>query len=106
MVEVLPSASPRAAALGRKLNFAIAASTERFSPALTLTVPLMMRDTVLAETPASRATMRKVADWRGRGPLLPGIGTGIFDLTPHPLGVASERVPGPRASCRESPARA
>jgi hypothetical protein len=32
---------------------------------------LMIRDTVLADTPASRATIRKVADWRGRGPLLP-----------------------------------
>ena len=41
----------------------------------------MIRDTVLAETPASRATMRSVADWRGRGPLLPGVAAeGYFDF--------------------------
>jgi hypothetical protein len=34
----------------------------------------MIRDTVLAETPASRATILSVADWRGRGPLLPAAG--------------------------------
>src|SRR5277367_6557004 len=74
MVSVLPRASPRAAAFGRKLNFTIAASTACLRPPLTLTVPLMIRETVLAETPASRATIRSVADWRGRGPLLPGVG--------------------------------
>src|SRR5580698_2017538 len=74
MVNVLPRASPRAEAFGRKSNFAMAASTACFRPLLTLTVPLMIRDTVLAETPASRATIRSVADWRGRGPLLPGVG--------------------------------
>src|ERR1700733_2753779 len=74
MVSVLPRASPRAEAFGRKLNFAMAASTACLRPLLTLTVPLMIRDTVLAETPASRATIRSVADWRGRGPLLPGVG--------------------------------
>jgi hypothetical protein len=41
----------------------------------------MIRDTVLAETPASRATILSVADWRGRGPLLPGVGAeGNFDF--------------------------
>src|SRR6185437_12103459 len=39
---------------------------------LTLTVPLMMRDTVLADTPASRAITLRVTARRGRGPLLPG----------------------------------
>src|SRR5882724_7260267 len=81
MVSVLPRASPRAAAFGRKSNFAIAASTACLRPLLTLTVPLMIRDTVLAETPASRATILSVADWRGRGPLLPGVGAeGNFDF--------------------------
>src|ERR1700730_12329191 len=81
MVNVLPRASPRAAAFGRKSNFAIAASTACLRPLLTLTVPLMIRDTVLAETPASRATILSVADWRGRGPLLPGVGAeGDFDF--------------------------
>src|ERR1700675_2010154 len=81
MVNVLPRASPRAAAFGRKSNFVIAASTACLRPLLTLTVPLMIRDTVLAETPASRATILSVADWRGRGPLLPGVGAeGNFDF--------------------------
>src|SRR5712664_2829448 len=81
MVNVLPRASPRAAAFGRKSNFAIAASTACLRPLLTLTVPLIIRDTVLAETPASRATILRVADWRGRGPLLPGVGAeGNFDF--------------------------
>src|SRR5712664_955975 len=81
MVNVLPRASPRAAAFGRKSNFVIAASTACLRPLLTLTVPLMIRDTVLAETPASRATILSVADWRGRGPLLPGLGAeGNFDF--------------------------
>src|SRR5580692_9984585 len=77
MVRVLPRASPRAAAFGRKSNFTMAASTACLRPLLTLTVPLMIRDTVLAETPASRATIRSVADWRGRGPLLPGVGAEV-----------------------------
>src|SRR5580704_14216244 len=82
MVSVLPRASPRADAFGRKSNFAMAASTACLRPLLTLTVPLMIRDTVLAETPASRATIRSVADWRGRGPLLPGVGAdGSLDFT-------------------------
>src|ERR1700675_790038 len=76
MVSVLPRASPRAAAFGRKSNFAMAASTACLRRWLTLTLPLMIRDTVLAETPASRATILSVADWRGRGPLLPGVGAG------------------------------
>src|SRR6202795_3210132 len=80
MVNVLPRASPRAAAFGRKSNFVIAASTACLRPLLTLTVPLMIRDTVLAETPASRATILSVADWRGRGPLLPGVAAGNFDF--------------------------
>src|SRR6202795_2458049 len=80
MVSVLPRASPRAAAFGRKSNFTIAASTACLRPWLTFTVPLMIRDTVLAETPASRATILRVADWRGRGPLLPGVGAGNFDF--------------------------
>src|SRR5712675_2346462 len=81
MVSVLPRASPRAAAFGRKSNFAMAASTACLRPLLTLTVPLMIRDTVLAETPASRATILSVADCRGRGPLLPGGGPeGNFDF--------------------------
>src|SRR5271154_160541 len=75
MVSVRPRASPRAEAFGRKSNFTMAASTACLRPLLTLTVPLMIRDTVLAETPASRATIRSVADWRGRGPLLPGVCT-------------------------------
>src|SRR3984957_12553848 len=84
MVSVRPRASPRAEAFGRKSNFAMAASTACLRPLLTLTVPLMIRDTVLAETPASRATIRSVADWRGRGPLLPGEGAeGSLDfITP------------------------
>src|SRR5271155_5185627 len=73
MVSVLPRASPRAEAFGRKSNFTMAASTACLRPLLTLTVPLMIRDTVLAETTASRATTRSVADRRGRGPLLPGV---------------------------------
>src|SRR5580658_1709738 len=81
MVSVRPRASPRAEAFGRKSNLAMAASTACLRPLLTLTVPLMIRDTVLAETPASRATIRRVADWRGRGPLLPGVGAeGLLDL--------------------------
>src|SRR5450631_1934007 len=93
MVDVLPRASPRAAAFGRKSNFRMAASTACLSPLLTLTVPLMIRDTVLADTPASRATILKVADWRGRGPLLPGVGAdGNFDF------IGRESPPTPRAS--------
>src|SRR5258706_13975328 len=84
MVSVLPRASPRAAAFGRKSNLAMAASTACLRPLLTLTVPLMIRDTVLAETPASRATIRSVADWRGRGPLLPGVGAGNLDFIRSP----------------------
>src|SRR6202795_5357431 len=85
MVSVLPRASPRAAAFGRKSNFAMAASTACLRRWLTLTLPLMIRDTVLAETPASRATILSVADWRGRGPLLPGVGAGgNFDLISPP----------------------
>src|ERR1700733_7135839 len=72
MVEVFPRARPRAAALGLKSNLTMAASTACLRPSLTLTVPLMMRDTVLADTPASRATIFNVADWRGFGPLLMG----------------------------------
>jgi hypothetical protein len=54
-------------------------------------VPLMIRDTVLAETPASRATILSVADWRGRGPLLPGVGGGNLDFvltSPEPASAA------------------
>src|SRR5258708_37923592 len=80
MVDVFPSARPRAAAFGRKSNFTMAASTACLSPWLTLTVPLMIRDTVLAETPASRATILSVVDWRGRGPLLPGVGAEALRL--------------------------
>src|SRR6266849_5885501 len=92
MVSVLPSASPRAAAFGRKLNFTMAASTACLRPPLTLTVPLMIRDTVLAETPASRATILRVADRRGRGPLLPGVGAeGNFDfISPSAVCVVAE----------------
>src|ERR1044072_2139445 len=55
-----PSASPRAAAFGRKLSLAIAASTACLRSALTFAVPLMMRDTVAMETPASFATISRV----------------------------------------------
>src|SRR5260221_9045491 len=71
MVNVLPSARPRAAAFGQRLNFAMAASTARRSSSLTSTVRLMMREAVLAETPASRATIFSVTEFRGRGPRLP-----------------------------------
>src|SRR5580704_10197630 len=85
MVSVRPRASPRAEAFGRKSNFAMAASTACLRPLLTLTVPLMIRDTVLAETPASRATIRSVADWRGLGPLLPVVGAeGTLDFILFP----------------------
>src|SRR6202035_5746310 len=85
MVSVLPRASPRAAAFGRKSNFMIAASTACLRPLLTFTVPLMIRDTVLAETPASRATILRVPDRRGRGPLLPGVATEVdFDFISLP----------------------
>src|SRR5260370_17956213 len=81
MVGFLPRASPCAAGFGRKSNLAMAASTACLRPLLTLTVPLMIRDTVLAETPASHATIRSVVDWRGRGPLLPRVGVeGSFDF--------------------------
>src|SRR5450631_1030961 len=103
MVDVLPRASPRAAAFGRKSNFRMAASTACLSPLLTLTVPLMIRETVLADTPASRATILKVADWRGRGPLLPGVGAdGNFDFILFtrraPVSAGRECLPIPRAS--------
>src|SRR5258706_6875185 len=71
MVRVGPSARPGAAALGRKLTLAMAASTARRSSSLTFTVRLMMREAVLAETPASRATIFRVTELRGRGPRLP-----------------------------------
>src|SRR5580692_545390 len=99
MVSVLPRASPRAEAFGRKSNFAMAASTACLRPLLTLTVPLMIRDTVLAETPASRATIRSVADWRGRGPLLPGVGAVErldFILKPISLSALHARSRGQR----------
>src|SRR3954454_13514801 len=100
MVSVLPSARPRAAAFGLKSNLAMAASTAFFRPSLTLTVPLMIRDTVLAETPASRATMRKVADLRGAGPLLPRVRTGPdFRLIDSSLPLASGSEPVLPASC-------
>src|ERR1700675_4677672 len=93
MVSDLPRASPRAAAFGRKSNLAMAASTACFRPPLTLTVPLMIRDTVLAETPASRATIRSVADWRGRGPLLPGVGAEErLDLISPPAACAIAKI--------------
>src|SRR5258706_1944930 len=78
MVNVLPSARPRAAAFGRKLNFAMAVSTARRSSSLTFTVRLMMREAVLAETPASRATIFSVTELRGRGPRLPRTLLGTF----------------------------
>src|SRR5882672_9166561 len=98
MVEVLPSARPRAAAFGLKSNLTMAASTACLSPWLTLTVPLMIRDTVLAETPASRATIRRVADWRGRGPLLPGMGAeGYFDfISSSAVCLVAKNLFGPR----------
>src|SRR5262245_16157943 len=60
MVLDFPNAKPRAAALGRKLSFAIAASTACLRSALTFAVPLMMRDTVAMDTPASFATISNV----------------------------------------------
>src|SRR5258706_12681005 len=51
----------------------MAASTASRSLSLTFTVRLMMRDAVLAETPASRATIFSVTEFRGRGPRLPRI---------------------------------
>src|SRR5687767_10485247 len=60
MVLDFPSARPRAAAFGRKLSLAIAASTASLRSALTLAVPLMMRDTVAMDTPASFATISSV----------------------------------------------
>src|SRR5260370_25056962 len=99
MVDVLPRARPRAAALGRKSNLAMAASTACFRPSLTFTVPLMIRDTVLAETPASRATIRRVADWRGRGPLLPALRVEAdFNVIPPPVWAVRASAPAPRAS--------
>src|SRR5262245_37019350 len=56
MVVDLPIAKPRAAGFGRKLYLAMAASTALLRSALTCAVPLMMRDTVLIDTPAARAT--------------------------------------------------
>src|ERR1700733_4183947 len=98
MVDVLPRAKPRAAAFGRKSNFVMAASTACLRPWLTLTVPLMIRDTVLADTPASRATILSVADWRGRGPLLPGVGAGgYFDfISSSAVCVIGKSLLGPR----------
>src|SRR5688500_1146338 len=55
-----PRARPRAAAFGRKLSLAIAASTACLRSALTFAVPLMMRDTVAMDTPASFATISNV----------------------------------------------
>src|SRR5713226_8596509 len=95
MVNVLPRASPRAAALGRKSNLAIAASTACLRPLLTLTVPLMIRDTVLAETPASRATILSVAERRGRGPHLPGVGGGNLAFIRSPARRPRRASPGP-----------
>src|SRR5688572_1624562 len=60
MVLDFPNARPRAAAFGRKLSFAIAASTACLRSGLTFAVPLMMRDTVAMETPASFATISNV----------------------------------------------
>src|SRR5687768_7572081 len=60
MVLDLPSAKPRAAAFGLKLSLAMAASTAFLRSALTLAVPLMMRDTVAIDTPASFATISNV----------------------------------------------
>src|SRR3569833_1514423 len=103
MVSVLPSASPRAAALGRKSYFAMAASTACFRPSLTFTVPLMIRETVLADTPASRATILKVTDLRGAGPLLPRVRTGPdFTLIDSSLPPASGSAPVLPASCLSS----
>src|SRR5260221_9229588 len=59
----------------------MAASTARRRSSLTFTVRLMMRDAVLAETPASRATIFRVTELRGRGPRLPRILCGtVFDF--------------------------
>ena len=71
MVRVRPSARPRAAASGLKSYLAMAFSTAFFSASLTLAVPLMMRETVLGDTPASCAITRSVIALRGRGPRLP-----------------------------------
>jgi hypothetical protein len=60
MVCDLPLANPCATGLGLKLSLAIAFSTAAFFSALTLAVPFSMRDTVLGETPASRATISSV----------------------------------------------
>src|SRR5512137_264741 len=56
----LPPASDRATGLGMNCSLAIAASTARTFDSRTLAVPLRMRETVLGETPASRATISSV----------------------------------------------
>ena len=56
-LSVRPPASPRAMGLGTKPSFVTASSTACFLVSLTTAVPLRMRDTVLAETPAACATI-------------------------------------------------
>ena len=56
MVIDVPSFRLRACRFGRKPVRAIAVSTARRLASVTRAVPLTMRETVLTETPASRAT--------------------------------------------------
>ena len=56
MVSERPFLSPCAIWFGAKLTFSMAASTASRLSSETLAVPLRMRETVLGETPARRAT--------------------------------------------------
>jgi hypothetical protein len=60
MLIVRPPARPRATGFGRKPNLATTRSTACFLASLTLAVPFKMRETVLGETPALRATTSSV----------------------------------------------
>jgi hypothetical protein len=57
MLIVRPPAKPLAIGFGTNPSLAIAASTACFLASLTIAVPFNIRDMVLAETPASRATI-------------------------------------------------
>jgi hypothetical protein len=59
-LSVRPPARPRATGLGTKPSRAMASSTAARLSSLTMAVPLRMRDTVAADTPALAATISSV----------------------------------------------
>src|SRR6218665_3374284 len=90
-VIVVPVFRLRAKRFGRKSSFLMAFSTAARLVASTRAVPFRMRETVLAETPASFATSRSVtvaggaSGWWGRFTDSRKVGLSLRDGTPSGL---------------------